>query len=317
MKNIYDQKISTVSLFISGRPLIVNEELNLSDAFVQLWLPGSAIEGLTDVIFTDADNQIIYDFKGKLSYSWPKIASQFSLNFKDNNYNPLFEYKYGLNYKDDIYIDSIGIENALPKPSEIILFVGSAYSSYREVISYFDISKNEQAYEGINSDIFEHLKSGITISKFDFKKQDDAKKIDFGNQKFYKSWEIASGTNEDLSYMNQGSIQLIIRPQKIANEELKFSIGCSKTSEETESSGSDLCYKSFNLSDILKEKKNNEWQVIEIPLTCLNDSDFNISSITSRANLGTKGDWILDLHSIKYINNRGYNACKLNSANYE
>jgi beta-glucosidase len=65
MKNIYDQEISTVSLFISGRPLIVNEELNLSDAFVQLWLPGSAIEGMTDVIFTNAENQIIYDFKGK------------------------------------------------------------------------------------------------------------------------------------------------------------------------------------------------------------------------------------------------------------
>ena len=45
MKQINDQKISSVSLFISGRPLIINEELNLSDAFVQLWLPGSAIEG--------------------------------------------------------------------------------------------------------------------------------------------------------------------------------------------------------------------------------------------------------------------------------
>ena len=317
MKNIYDQEISTVSLFISGRPLIVNEELNLSDAFVQLWLPGSAIEGMTDVIFTNAENQIIYDFKGKLSYSWPKTASQFVLNFGDKNYNPLFEYKYGLSYKDNIFIDSIDIEDALPKPSEITLFMGSAYPSYREVISYFDNSKNEQTYEGISSDIFEHLKSGITISKFDYKKQDDAKKIDFGNQKSYKSWEIASGANEDLSYMNQGSIELIIRPHQIASEELKFSIGCSKTSEEIKTSGSDICYKSFDLSNILKDNKDNEWQVIDLPLICLDDVNFNISSITSRANLGTEGDWIVDIHSVKYINNKGYNACKLNSANYE
>ena len=317
MKNIYDQEISTVSLFISGRPLIVNEELNLSDAFVQLWLPGSAIEGMTDVIFTNAKNQIIYDFKGKLSYSWPKTASQFVLNFGDKNYNPLFEYKYGLTYKDNIFIGSIDIEDALPKPSEITLFMGSAYPSYREVISYFDNSKNEQTYEGISSDIFEHLKSGITISKFDFKKQDDAKKIDFGNQKSYKSWEIASGANEDLSYMNQGSIELIIRPHQIASEELKFSIGCSKTSEEIKTSGSDICYKSFDLSNILKDNKGNEWQVIDLPLICLDDANFNISSITSRANLGTEGDWIVDIHSVKYINNKGYTACKLNSANYE
>jgi len=50
---------------------------------------------------------------------------------------------------------------------------------------------------------------------------------------------------------------------------------------------------------------------------CLDDANFNISSITSRANLGTEGDWIVDIHSVKYINNKGYNACKLNSANYE
>ena len=63
--------------------------------------------------------------------------------------------------------------------------------------------------------------------------------------------------------------------------------------------------------------KDNEWQVIDLPLICLDDANFNISSITSRANLGTEGDWIVDIHSVKYINNKGYTACKLNSANYE
>ena len=72
------------------------------------------------------------------------------------------------------------------------------------------------------------------------------------------------------------------------------------------------------LSDvIIKDNKDNEWQVIDLPLICLDDANFNISSITSRANLGTEGDWIVDIHSVKYINNKGYTACKLNSANYE
>jgi hypothetical protein len=98
---------------------------------------------------------------------------------------------------------------------------------------------------------------------------------------------------------------------------LNLAIGCSKTSEEIKTSGSDICYKSFDLSNILKDNKDNEWQVIDLPLICLDDVNFNISSITSRANLGTEGDWIVDIHSVKYINNKGYNACKLNSANYE
>ena len=68
MRDIKNKEIPSVSLFISGRPLIINKEINLSDAFVQLWLPGTAIEGITDVIFTNIDNQINHDFKGKLSF---------------------------------------------------------------------------------------------------------------------------------------------------------------------------------------------------------------------------------------------------------
>ena len=317
MEEINDQKIPSVSLFISGRPLIVNEELNLSDAFVQLWLPGSAIEGVTDVIFTDEKNHISHDFKGKLSYSWPKISSQYELNFGDKNYDPLFKYMYGLTYKDNVFIDSINIEDAIPEASEITLFVGSAYPSYREVISYFDTNKNETAYEGISSDIFEHLKSGITISKFDFKKQDDAKTIDFGDQNSYKSWQIASGPNEDLTYMNQGAIQLIVRPKVVSNKKISFSIGCSKTQESIDNTNSDVCYQSFDLSNIFINNALNAWQAIEIPLACLQINNFDLSSITTRALIATEGNWIVDIHSVKYINNKGYNTCKISSENYE
>ena len=317
MEEINDQKIPSVSLFISGRPLIVNEELNLSDAFVQLWLPGSAIEGVTDVIFTDEKNHISHDFKGKLSYSWPKISSQYELNFGDKNYDPLFKYMYGLTYKDNVFIDSINIEDAIPEASEITLFVGSAYPSYREVISYFDTNKNETAYEGISSDIFEHLKSGITISKFDFKKQDDAKTIDFGDQNSYKSWQIASGPNEDLTYMNQGAIQLIVRPKVVSNKKISFSIGCSKTQESIDNTNSDVCYQSFDLSNIFINNALNAWQAIEIPLACLQVNNFDLSSITTRALIATEGNWVVDIHSVKYINNKGYNTCKISSENYE
>ena len=317
MEEINNQKISSVSLFISGRPLIINEELNLSDAFVQLWLPGSAIEGVTDVIFTDKENNISHDFKGRLSYSWPKISSQYELNFGDDDYDPLFEYKYGLTYKDNTFIDTINIEDAIPEASEITLFVGSAYPSYREVISYFDTNTNETVYEGISSDIFEHLKSGITISKFDFKKQDDAKTIDFGDQNSYKSWQIASGQNEDLTYMNQGAIQLIVRPKIISDKKISFSIGCSKTQESIYNTNSDVCYQSFDLSNILINNTLNAWQAIEIPLACLQVNNFDLSSITTRALIATEGNWVVDIHSVKYINNKGYNTCKISSENYE
>ena len=88
-----------VSLFITGRPLIVDEEIDISDAFVTIWLPGTSVEGINDVIFTNLDNSVNYDFKGKLPFSWPSISSSNPLNYGDQNYQPKYEYGFGLSYK--------------------------------------------------------------------------------------------------------------------------------------------------------------------------------------------------------------------------
>ena len=58
--------VPVVSVFISGRPLWTNPEINSSDAFVAAWLPGSEPGGITDLLFrTQSD----FDFTGRLSFS--------------------------------------------------------------------------------------------------------------------------------------------------------------------------------------------------------------------------------------------------------
>ena len=99
MRMFQKNNISVVSLFISGRPLIVDNEIKYSDSFVSIWLPGTAVEGINDVIFTNKDGSINYDFKGKLSFSWPSKTSNNPLNEKDEDYLPLYKYGYGLTYK--------------------------------------------------------------------------------------------------------------------------------------------------------------------------------------------------------------------------
>jgi hypothetical protein len=54
-----------------------------------------------------------------------------------------------------------------------------------------------------------------------------------------------------------------------------------------------------------------------MPLSCLDNKDFELSTITSRAKLATRGDWVIDIHSIKYKNNQAPKACKLYSEHYE
>jgi beta-glucosidase len=100
MKTFSKNGIPIVSLFLSGRPLIVDDELSLSSSFVSIWLPGTAIEGINDVIFTKEDNTINHDFKGKLSFSWPSKSSNNPLNIGDTEYTPLFKYGYGLTYSN-------------------------------------------------------------------------------------------------------------------------------------------------------------------------------------------------------------------------
>lgn len=92
IKRITDKGIPVVTVLISGRPLIANEEIEASDAFVAAWLPGSEGQGVADVLFGD------HDFTGKLSFTWQKHAEE---NFivGDEDYRPKYPFGYGLNYK--------------------------------------------------------------------------------------------------------------------------------------------------------------------------------------------------------------------------
>ncbi|UVW28938.1 glycoside hydrolase family 3 protein [Massilia sp. H6] len=82
-----------VTVFVAGRPLYVNDLLNLSDVFVAAWLPGTEGKGVSDLLV--AGSQPV-DFTGKLPFSWPKSACQTNLNVGDKHYAPLFAWGYGL-----------------------------------------------------------------------------------------------------------------------------------------------------------------------------------------------------------------------------
>ena len=79
------------TVFISGRPLYVNKELNRSEAFVAAWLPGTEGQGVADLLVRGRRG-----FSGTLSYSWPASPCQTPLNVGDEGYAPLFKLGYGL-----------------------------------------------------------------------------------------------------------------------------------------------------------------------------------------------------------------------------
>jgi len=81
-----------VAIIISGRPVLITDQLANADAWIAAWLPGTEGAGVAEVLFGD------YNFRGTLSHSWPASEDQVNLNKDDAGFTPLFPYGHGLTY---------------------------------------------------------------------------------------------------------------------------------------------------------------------------------------------------------------------------
>jgi beta-glucosidase len=102
-------------VLLSGRVLYTNAEINLSDAFVAAWLPGTEGGGVADVLFRRRNGRVGHDFSGTLPYSWPRSACQTAVNVGDADYDPQFPFGYGLTYDDD---ETVDVLDETPGPAE-------------------------------------------------------------------------------------------------------------------------------------------------------------------------------------------------------
>jgi beta-glucosidase len=79
-----------VVVVVSGRPLVLTDQLARMDALVAAWLPGSQGEGVADVLFGRQP------FTGRLPQTWPRSLDQEPINIGDRDYRPLYPYGWGL-----------------------------------------------------------------------------------------------------------------------------------------------------------------------------------------------------------------------------
>ena len=82
--------VKCVVVTVSGRPLILTDQLPKMGALVAAWLPGSEGEGVADALFGNTK------FTGKLSFSWPRSMAQVPVGKPKDLSAPLFAYGFGL-----------------------------------------------------------------------------------------------------------------------------------------------------------------------------------------------------------------------------
>ncbi|WP_394730340.1 glycoside hydrolase family 3 protein [Altererythrobacter sp. GH1-8] len=103
LKSFREQGIPTVAVFLSGRPMWMNRELNAADAFVASWLPGSEGAGVADVLTGKMPAT------GKLSFSWPATCEGKPLNGPEG---ALFAFGYGRSLSDTYALPQLSEECA-------------------------------------------------------------------------------------------------------------------------------------------------------------------------------------------------------------
>ncbi len=85
-----------IVVVLSGRPVMLDGVLDVADAVVAAWLPGTEGDGVADVLFGDRD------FVGTLPYTWPRSVDQLPFDLgalpTDGCDAPLFPRGYGQTY---------------------------------------------------------------------------------------------------------------------------------------------------------------------------------------------------------------------------
>jgi len=265
LKKLRSQGIPVVSLFISGRPLWVNREINASDAFVAIWQPGTEGAGVADVIFKKVDGAVNFDTKGRLSFSWPKLPDQTSLNRGDKNYDPLFAYGYGLSYADkDTLTDDLSEEG--PKAAEALdvleLFNRRPIDPWQlEIIGF------QNDVVPMNSNTVKA--SSLSIQAVDREVQEDARRV---------QWNGTGSGQVALSVGNRQDFINYLKSDSALVFDIKVDAAPSATTYLRLGCGS-YCASDIDLTKTLKGFAGQGWQTVTLGLNCFPDSGANFGVI--------------------------------------
>jgi beta-glucosidase len=270
IRKLRGQGVPVVAVFLSGRPLWMNREINAADAFVVAWLPGSEGEGIADVLLRTRDGRIANDFHGKLAYAWPRSALQVPAAAVARGEHPQFPYGFGLTYADKAKTGSL--------PEDPGLVLSSAQAGV-----YFTRGKPAQDFlvrltgaNGVATNVTATpaatADGSLHIGALDYKAQEDARSLVWaGSAAKAASVELVAPAPLDVDRETNGDVMLVTTLKVDAvspGDTSTIGIGCGTG-----------CSGWVPVGSQLSALPKGQWLSVGIPLKCFRDAGANMSKV--------------------------------------
>ncbi len=261
--------VPIVAVFLSGRPLWVNPEINASDAFVAAWLPGSEGGGIADVLFKTPHGSVQHDFHGKLSFAWPRTPQQTAVVLQPGD-SPLFPYGYGLRYRDDGDLEKLS-EDA-----------GTLSANTLDTHVFFSAGRPGAGWRWVAD-------GGVTMTAADKSAQEDARLLSWNGAGPAAVSLVGSGAI-DLQRETNGQLSLALDYRAIspitANVALRMDCGAS-------------CRGIVPVTHELVATLPGQWGHLKVPLVCFARAGADMAHISTPFALESPGPFTLALANIR------------------
>jgi beta-glucosidase len=279
--------IPVVSVFLSGRPMWVNPELNASDAFVAAWLPGSEGAGVADVIFRAADGTVGHDFKGKLSFSWPRTAIQTPLNLGDEDYDPLFAFGFGLSFAGRGDLPALPEETGIAEPSSsrTVYFKGGPVPPWKLFVG----DEVDRVVQATGSRTTTRHTENLVVTVVDRELQEDARSVHWSGDEEAVVY-LRADKAIDLTREANGGIALVfdLLVEKAPASSVMLGMVCG-----------DDCGGYVDVTDLLAASPIGEWRTVTIRLSCFADVGADLAYVTTPFLITTDGELALRFADIR------------------
>ncbi|MDR7379742.1 beta-glucosidase [Rhodoferax ferrireducens] len=289
--------VPVVTVLVTGRPVLVNKEINRSDAFVVAWLPGTEGKGVGDVLYRTYNGKVNFDTVGKLSFSWPKAGCQTPLNVGDAAYDPLFAYGYGMRYADqkmlaklDESVPTLGCGQTAGGGGTATVDLEIFNSTDKAPFALGIGSPENWGGTAIGSDLNAVVSHAtIKVETTQVNVQQDAKKVSWtGTGQFYSQ---APSTSDQQSYLNaDGALVFDTIVHKLPDGLVKLRIDCSYP-----------CIGEVDGTTLFSTLGLDAKRTVKIPLACFAAKGTDFSAINTPILVYTEKAFTASFANIRWV----------------